>query len=133
MDALGERLLDRTYYRDGSIKQYVRDHLLLRTEATAHNVRDFGVPKAIEMVPQVREALSTVTDRYLTPTRHPGNLPQSRATAAAGHAHAADKWETDPRLETRSPASLGSHVGNHLNTRKSGQRRKAMSGAIRAP
>lgn len=31
----------RSYYRDGSIKQYVRDHLLLRTEATSNNVRDF--------------------------------------------------------------------------------------------
>ena len=56
----------RSYYRDGSIKQYVRDHLLLRTEATSNNVRDFGVPKAIEAVPQLREAMSTVTDRYLT-------------------------------------------------------------------
>jgi hypothetical protein len=38
----------RSYYRDGSIQQYVRDHLLLRTEATSNNVADFGVPKAIE-------------------------------------------------------------------------------------
>jgi len=34
----------RSYYRDGSIKQYVRDHLILRTEATSNNVTDFGVP-----------------------------------------------------------------------------------------
>ena len=54
----------RSYYRDGSIKQYVRDHLLLRTEATSNNVRDFGVPKAIESVPQLREAMAAVTDRY---------------------------------------------------------------------
>ena len=54
----------RSYYRDGSIKQYVRDHLLLRTEATSNNVRDFGVPKAIEAVPQLREAMAAVTDRY---------------------------------------------------------------------
>jgi hypothetical protein len=56
----------RSYYRDGSIKQYVRDHLLLRTEATSNHVRDFGVPKAIEAVPHVRETMSAVTDRYLT-------------------------------------------------------------------
>ncbi len=41
----------RSYCRDGSIKQYVRDHLRdhlgLRTEATSNSVRDFGVPKAI--------------------------------------------------------------------------------------
>ena len=30
----------RSYYRDGSIKQYVRDHLLLRTEAVTNNVTD---------------------------------------------------------------------------------------------
>ena len=56
----------RSYYRDGSIKQYVRDHLLLRTEATSNNVRDFGVPKALEHVPQLRQAMGAVTDRYLT-------------------------------------------------------------------
>jgi hypothetical protein len=43
----------------------VRDHLL-RTEATSNHVRDFGVPKAIEAVPHVRETMSAVTDRYLT-------------------------------------------------------------------
>lgn len=54
----------RSYYRDGSIKQYVRDHLLLRTEATSNNVRDFGVPKAVDAVPQLRDAMAAVTDRY---------------------------------------------------------------------
>jgi hypothetical protein len=54
----------RSYYRDGSIKQYVRDHLLLRTEATSNNVRDFGIPKAIDAVPHLRQAMAAVTDRY---------------------------------------------------------------------
>jgi hypothetical protein len=56
----------RSYYRDGSIKQYVRDHLVLRTEATSNNVADFGVPKAIEALPQLRTMMAAVTDRYLT-------------------------------------------------------------------
>jgi len=56
----------RSYCREGSIKQYVRDHLALRTEATSNNVTDFGVRKAIESLPQLREAMGTVTDRYLT-------------------------------------------------------------------
>jgi hypothetical protein len=56
----------RSYYRDGSIKQYVRDHLALRTEATSNNVRDFGVPKAIDQLPRLRVAMAAVTDRYLT-------------------------------------------------------------------
>jgi hypothetical protein len=56
----------RSYYRHSSIKQYVRDHLLLRTEATSNNVANFGVPKAIEALPQLRTAMAAVTDRYLT-------------------------------------------------------------------
>lgn len=56
----------RSYYRDGSIKQYVRDHLLLRTEATSNNVTDFGVPKAVAALPQLRPAMAAVVDRYLT-------------------------------------------------------------------
>jgi hypothetical protein len=56
----------RSYYRDGSVKQYVRDHRGLRTEATSNNVADFGVPKAIDSLPQLRTAMATVTDRYLT-------------------------------------------------------------------
>jgi hypothetical protein len=56
----------RSYCRDGSTKQYVRDHLGLRTEATSNNVRDFGVPKAIDSLPQLRDAMAAITDRYLT-------------------------------------------------------------------
>ncbi|MGH9201662.1 MAG: hypothetical protein ACRD2A_10560, partial [Vicinamibacterales bacterium] len=56
----------RSYCRDGSLKQYVRDHLVLRTEATSNNVRDFGVAKSIEQLSQLRDAMAAVTDRYLT-------------------------------------------------------------------
>lgn len=56
----------RSYYRDGSIKQYVRDHLGLRTEATSNNTADFGLAKAVDTLPQLREAMAAVTDRYLT-------------------------------------------------------------------
>ena len=44
----------------------MRDHLALRTETTSNNVRDFGVPKAIEQLPHLRDAMAAVTDRYLT-------------------------------------------------------------------
>jgi len=56
----------RTYYGDGSVKQYVRDHLLLRTEPSTNNVHDYGVPKAIEHLPVLRSKLSAIADRYLT-------------------------------------------------------------------
>lgn len=56
----------RSYYRDSSIKQYVRDHRLLRTEATSNNVANFGVPKALEALPRLRTTMAAITDRYLT-------------------------------------------------------------------
>lgn len=56
----------RSYYRDGSIKQYVRDYLLLRTESTSNNVADFRVSKSLDNLPQLRQSMATVTDRYLT-------------------------------------------------------------------
>jgi hypothetical protein len=31
------------HYRNGFIKQYVRDHLTLRTEAATNDVTDYGV------------------------------------------------------------------------------------------
>jgi hypothetical protein len=38
----------RSHYRNGFIKQYVRDHIILRTEAASNNVNDYGVNKAVE-------------------------------------------------------------------------------------
>jgi hypothetical protein len=56
----------RSEYKQGSIKQYVRDHLVLRTEATSNNTPDLGVPKSIQHLPQLRRALRGINDRYLT-------------------------------------------------------------------
>lgn len=55
----------RSHYKNGFIKQYVRDNRLLRTEATTNNVNDYGVAKAIENVPQLRHTLHGITERYL--------------------------------------------------------------------
>ncbi len=55
----------RSHYGNGFIKQYVRDHLLLRTEAATNNVRDYAVPKAIDNLPQLRPKLSSIVDNYL--------------------------------------------------------------------
>jgi len=38
----------RSHYGHGFIKQYVRDHLLLRTEPATNNVNDYGLKKAVE-------------------------------------------------------------------------------------
>jgi len=44
----------------------VRDHLLLRTEPASNNVKDYGVKKAVENLPLLRQRLESVTDNYLT-------------------------------------------------------------------
>jgi hypothetical protein len=54
----------RSHYGNGFIKQYVRDHLILRTEAATNNVNDYGVNKAIENLPGLREKLSAINDNY---------------------------------------------------------------------
>ena len=53
----------RSHYRNGFIKQYVRDHLILRTEASTNNVTDYGVKKAVENLPAraARSRRSTTT------------------------------------------------------------------------
>src|SRR3984893_16368918 len=55
----------RSHYRNGFIKQYVRDHLILRTEPASNNVNDYGVNKAVENLPVLRETLSAINDNYL--------------------------------------------------------------------
>src|SRR5918996_1682802 len=57
--------LIRSHYGHGFIKQYVRDHLLLRTEATTNDVRDYAVPKAIDHLPALRQKQATIVDAYL--------------------------------------------------------------------
>src|ERR1700682_602952 len=55
----------RSHYRNGFIKQYVRDHLILRTEAASNNVNDYGVNKAVENLPVLQKSLSAINDNYL--------------------------------------------------------------------
>jgi hypothetical protein len=55
----------RSHYGNGFIKQYVRDHLMLRTEAATNNVNDYGVKKAVENLSILRDRLDSINDRYL--------------------------------------------------------------------
>jgi hypothetical protein len=55
----------RSHYGHGFIKQYVRDHLLLRTEPATNDVTDYGVNKAVENLPELRQRLAAITDNYL--------------------------------------------------------------------
>src|SRR6266702_625246 len=55
----------RSHYRNGFIKQYVRDHLILRTEAASNKVNDYGVKKAVDNLPVLQTSLSAINDNYL--------------------------------------------------------------------
>jgi hypothetical protein len=55
----------RSHHRNGFIKQYVRDHLILRTEPATNNVSDYGVNKAIDHLPALRDKMAAVIDNYL--------------------------------------------------------------------
>jgi hypothetical protein len=55
----------RSYYRSGFIQQYVRDHVLLRTEPATNNIQDYGVNKAVENLPQLRDKMAAIADHYL--------------------------------------------------------------------
>jgi hypothetical protein len=55
----------RSHYRNGFIKQYVRDHLILRTEPATNDVTDYGVKKAVTNLSELRSKLSGIADAYL--------------------------------------------------------------------
>ena len=55
----------RSHYKRGSIKQYVRDHLLLRTEVTSYHTPDLGIRKNVEDLGQLRQLMRPINDRYL--------------------------------------------------------------------
>src|SRR6202049_2144531 len=56
----------RSHYGKGFLKQYVRDHLCLRTELATNDVTDYGIKKAVENLPPLRDKLAGICDNYLT-------------------------------------------------------------------
>jgi hypothetical protein len=70
----------RSHYRNGFIKQYVRDHLILRTEAASNNVNDYGVNKAVRKSACLPK-ISLGDQRPQRPAGHFGNLCRSRPVA----------------------------------------------------
>jgi hypothetical protein len=54
----------RSEFKSTSIKQYVRDHVLLRTEGTSNFTPNLGVNKGVENLPQLRVVLQRGTERY---------------------------------------------------------------------
>ena len=52
----------RSHYGNGFVKHSVGNHVLLRTEPAAHNVRDYGCQKAVENLLQLRQNMSSFVD-----------------------------------------------------------------------
>jgi hypothetical protein len=61
---LGQPVI-RSEDKSSSIKQYVRDHLILRTETTSYHTPDLGVNKSVEHLPALRQTMATANERYL--------------------------------------------------------------------
>src|SRR6266851_2203540 len=55
----------RSHFGKGFIKQYVRDHLNLRTEPATNNVTDYNLNKAVENLPPLRTKMASIIDNYL--------------------------------------------------------------------
>ena len=64
----------RSHYGNGFVKQYVRDHLMLRTETASNNVNDYGVNKSVENLLSLRNALLAINDNYLNIQQYSGDL-----------------------------------------------------------
>jgi len=55
----------RSHYKNGLVKQYVRDDRILRTEPATNNIfEDYKIPKAIDSLPRLREKLGGIIDNY---------------------------------------------------------------------
>jgi len=55
----------RTHDGQGFAKQYVRDHVALRTEPATNHVNDYGGKKAVEHLPELRDKRGAVIDNDL--------------------------------------------------------------------
>lgn len=95
----------RSHYGNGFIKQYVRDHLILRTEAASNNVNDYGVKKAVENLPVLQNSLSAINDNYLDVQQDILETFRSRPVAKACGAdrHIDRKAHSGP--QARSPSA----------------------------
>ncbi len=97
----------RSHYKNGFIKQYVRDDRMIRTEAATNNVTDYSVKKAVENLPHLQKRLEQITTLYqdvqqdiLETFIDRGQLRQLSQPYGDG------QRQTDPGTETRpSPAT----------------------------
>jgi len=53
-------------YKHTILKQYVKDGVGLRTESSSYQLKDLSIPKNINNLPKVREAMDQANERYLS-------------------------------------------------------------------
>ncbi|MBL8214320.1 MAG: hypothetical protein JNK87_26605 [Bryobacterales bacterium] len=98
----------RSHYGSGFIKQYVRDHVDLRTEPASNNVADYGVKKVVENLPQLRQAMGSVIDNLSRrPAGYPGNLCRSWPSPQIVRTNLNGQRQAYPRVEARSSTAVG--------------------------
>jgi hypothetical protein len=102
---LGQPVI-RSEYKSSSIKQYVRDHLVLRTETTSYHTPDLGVNKGVEHLPELRQTMAATNDRdlevqpdVLETFVDRGELAQLRQATISPSGRRTPGWKLDdPRL-----------------------------------
>jgi hypothetical protein len=52
-------------FKNTSVKQYVKNNVLLRTETSSAQLNDLSLPKSVEQMERVRQTLQSGNDRYL--------------------------------------------------------------------
>lgn len=97
-----------SHYGNGFIKQYVRDHLVLRTEAASNNVVDYGVNKAVENLSALRNS-ATLCRRSTTTTSMSNRTFLRPSSIAVSYENSRNRQlpqrEADSRPEARQPAA----------------------------
>ena len=105
-------------YGNGLAKPYVRDDRLLRPELATPNVLDYGVKKAVENLPRLRERAGAIIDRYLDAQPDiletfvdRGQLRPSPPAYRNQEGEERQEGEAHPRTPTRSPSPTGPPAG----------------------
>ena len=98
----------RSHYKNGFIKQYVRDNRVLRTEAATNNVNDYGVHKGMDNLPALRQTLQGITDRYLDVQQDIlESFIDRDQLREAQRTHGLTQWQKDPGPEAGPSSATG--------------------------
>jgi hypothetical protein len=101
----------RSHSRNGFIKQYLRDHLMLCTEGATNNVTDYGVNKAVEHLPALRDKLSAINDNYLDIQQYILRRLSIAGISKSSPNPSSPRPQTHSRPQARQPPAIGRDAG----------------------